>query len=92
MNQDKTEFINKAINHVKFHGLTEEQIEALFKDEASVSTREALLISHIQFLENRMYGMLSVLEEIAALENNSAGQLAQITLEKLSPTRQVTNK
>lgn len=89
MSQDKTHLINQALDHVKVNGLTEEQIATLFQSETQISTREALLVSHVQFLETKLFAALSILEEIAALENNAAGSLARTALESLTPGRAI---
>lgn len=90
-NNDKgaseTDTIIAAMEQVKARGLTKEQIMLLFDGQSEVSTREALLVSHIQFLENKAEFMLGALEEIAAFVKGPVGEMAEKVLEVVSPGR-----
>lgn len=79
-----------AIQQVKVKGLTDEQIQMMFDGETEITTREALLVSHIQFLETRNLFACEILEEIASMNGLGANHVAQAALEQLAPVRNIS--
>lgn len=95
MEEEKTEItasqaIEAAMNQVRAVGLSEEHLAALFQGSEDISTREALMIAHIQHLEAKVFALGSIMEEIAAMKGG-AGLVAQSALENLVTTPRKTN-
>lgn len=80
--------IEKAMNMIKAHGMSEEHMSLLFKDEKDITMREAMLISHIKHLENKVYMMSSILDEISLI-GGEQGLLAQSALENIVKVRKL---
>ena len=81
--------VEKAIIEVRKVGLSDEQIKMLFDGDKSISTREALLISHVQHLEGKLIALTDMLEEMATVNNMNASTIAKITLDKIAPVRKI---
>ena len=81
--------IYTLMDQIKVRGLTSEQILLLFNGESEVSTREALLVSHIQFLETRLEFMFTAIEEIASLTSGAGSEIAKKVLDTLAPSREI---
>lgn len=78
--------IEMAMSQVRARGLSDKHMSALFEGDSQISTREALLIAHIQHLEAKAFALASIMDEIAAM-GGDAGVVAQAALEQIAVPR-----
>lgn len=86
------EAIDKALVEVRKSGLSDEHIKMLFEGDKAITTREALLVAHIQHMEGKLIALTDMLEEMATVNNMKASAIAKITLDKIAPTRPIKGK
>lgn len=82
------EAIALAMTQIRESGLSKGQIDALFSGEQSITTREALLIAHVQYLEHKAETLSLIVEEIASM-GGGRGAMAQTVLEGLATPRKI---